>query len=111
MASSEYCGEKRTIGMPSDNDARKVMKQELLPFGNVDHPPITRSHEMPDLTHAQLSGSERHLLLHEVHRQHFDAATQTNEGNRMKVWTAPEVREQNVGLEVTSYLPADIDLI
>ena len=29
----------------------------------------------------------------------------------MKVWTAPEVREQNVGLEVTSYLPADIDLI
>lgn len=29
----------------------------------------------------------------------------------MKIWTAPEVREQNVGLEVTSYLPADIDLI
>jgi coenzyme PQQ precursor peptide PqqA len=25
--------------------------------------------------------------------------------------TAPEVREQNVGLEVTSYLPADIDLV
>lgn len=29
----------------------------------------------------------------------------------MKTWTAPAVREQNVGLEVTSYLPADIDLI
>jgi coenzyme PQQ precursor peptide PqqA len=29
----------------------------------------------------------------------------------MKIWTAPAVREQNVGLEVTSYLPADIDLI
>jgi coenzyme PQQ precursor peptide PqqA len=29
----------------------------------------------------------------------------------MKIWTAPEVREQNVGLEVTSYLPADIDII
>ncbi len=29
----------------------------------------------------------------------------------MKTWTAPSVREQNVGLEVTSYLPADIDLI
>jgi len=29
----------------------------------------------------------------------------------MKIWTAPSVREQNVGLEVTSYLPADIDLI
>ena len=29
----------------------------------------------------------------------------------MKVWTKPEVREQEVGLEVTSYLPAEIDLI
>lgn len=29
----------------------------------------------------------------------------------MKIWTAPNVGEQNVGLEVTSYLPADIDLI
>lgn len=29
----------------------------------------------------------------------------------MKTWTAPQVREQNVGLEVTSYLPADIDII
>lgn len=29
----------------------------------------------------------------------------------MKVWSTPEVREQNVGLEVTSYLPADIDLV
>ena len=29
----------------------------------------------------------------------------------MKTWTAPDVREQIVGLEVTSYLPADIDLI
>jgi len=29
----------------------------------------------------------------------------------MKTWTAPHVHEQNVGLEVTSYLPADIDLV
>ena len=29
----------------------------------------------------------------------------------MKTWTKPEVREQEVGLEVTSYLPAEIDLI
>lgn len=29
----------------------------------------------------------------------------------MKTWIAPQVREQNVGLEVTSYLPADIDLV
>ena len=32
-------------------------------------------------------------------------------GNTMKIWTKPEVREQEVGLEVTSYLPAEIDVI
>ncbi len=31
--------------------------------------------------------------------------------NVMKVWTKPAVREQEVGLEVTSYLPAEIDII
>jgi coenzyme PQQ precursor peptide PqqA len=31
--------------------------------------------------------------------------------NAMKTWTKPAVREQEVGLEVTSYLPAEIDLI
>jgi coenzyme PQQ precursor peptide PqqA len=41
----------------------------------------------------------------------FEAATKPNGGHPMKIWTAPAVREQNVGLEVTSYLPADIDLI
>ena len=29
----------------------------------------------------------------------------------MKVWTKPAVREQEVGLEVAGYLPAEIDLI
>ena len=29
----------------------------------------------------------------------------------MKFWTKPEVRETEVCLEVTSYLPAEIDLI
>ncbi len=29
----------------------------------------------------------------------------------MKVSTKPAVREQEVGLELTSYLPAEIDLI
>lgn len=28
----------------------------------------------------------------------------------MKAWSAPHVGEANVGLEVTSYLPAEIDL-
>ena len=29
----------------------------------------------------------------------------------MKIWNKPQVREQEVGLEVTSYLPAEIDVI
>ena len=29
----------------------------------------------------------------------------------MKVWMKPQVREQEVGLEVTSYLSAEIDVI
>jgi coenzyme PQQ precursor peptide PqqA len=29
----------------------------------------------------------------------------------MKIWTKPAVRETEVGLEVTSYLPAEIDMI
>ena len=29
----------------------------------------------------------------------------------MKIWSTPQVREQELGLEVTSYLPAEIDLI
>jgi coenzyme PQQ precursor peptide PqqA len=33
------------------------------------------------------------------------------EESTMKVWTKPAVREQEVGLEVTSYLPAEIDII
>jgi coenzyme PQQ precursor peptide PqqA len=32
-------------------------------------------------------------------------------GNTMKIWNKPQVREQEVGLEVTSYLPAEIDII
>ena len=28
----------------------------------------------------------------------------------MKVWSKPAVREQEVGLEVTSYMPAEIDI-
>jgi len=29
----------------------------------------------------------------------------------MKTWTAPSIKEVAVGLEVTSYLPAEIDLV
>ena len=40
-----------------------------------------------------------------------DSLSYTEEDIPMKVWTKPAVREQEVGLEVTSYLPAEIDLI
>ncbi len=33
------------------------------------------------------------------------------EEDAMKIWNKPQVREQEVGLEVTSYLPAEIDII
>jgi coenzyme PQQ precursor peptide PqqA len=33
------------------------------------------------------------------------------QGDNMRIWNAPQVREQAVGLEVTSYLPAEIDII
>jgi coenzyme PQQ precursor peptide PqqA len=29
----------------------------------------------------------------------------------MRMWMKPLVREQEVGLEVTSYLPAEIDIV
>jgi coenzyme PQQ precursor peptide PqqA len=35
----------------------------------------------------------------------------SKEEQLMKTWMKPSVREQEVGLEVTSYLPAEIDLI
>jgi coenzyme PQQ precursor peptide PqqA len=31
--------------------------------------------------------------------------------NIMRTWSKPQVREQEVGLEVTSYMPAEIDII
>jgi coenzyme PQQ precursor peptide PqqA len=33
------------------------------------------------------------------------------ENIRMKNWTKPEVREVGTAMEVTSYLPAEIDII
>jgi coenzyme PQQ precursor peptide PqqA len=45
-------------------------------------------------------------------RGHDDRVPPVNsEEEIMKVWMKPQVREQGVGLEVTSYLPAEIDVI
>ena len=32
-------------------------------------------------------------------------------GTLMKIWNKPQVSEQSVGLEVTSYMPAEVDII
>ena len=40
-----------------------------------------------------------------------NVARPLEEERAMKVWTKPAVREQEVGLEVTSYMPAEIDII
>jgi len=37
--------------------------------------------------------------------------TLQHEEEPMKIWNKPQVREQEVGLEVTSYLPAEIDIV
>lgn len=41
---------------------------------------------------------------------HQLSVSRTKENN-MKIWMKPQMREQEVGLEVTSYLPAEIDVI
>ena len=50
--------------------------------------------------------------LYQVHAKAIIVFHEFNtEEETMKVWTKPAVREQEVGLEVTSYLPAEIDII
>jgi coenzyme PQQ precursor peptide PqqA len=43
--------------------------------------------------------------------QTFFVCTFSRRKEPMKTWMKPSVREQEVGLEVTSYLPAEIDLV
>ena len=49
--------------------------------------------------------------LHSCHRPDELVVRSLEEEKTMKVWTKPAVREQEVGLEVTSYMPAEIDII
>jgi len=44
-------------------------------------------------------------------RGRLSTRTLITKESTMKVWSKPQVREQEVGLEVTSYLPAEIDII
>jgi coenzyme PQQ precursor peptide PqqA len=49
--------------------------------------------------------------LHSRHRPDELVVRSLEEERTMKVWTKPAVREQEVGLEVTSYMPAEIDIV
>jgi coenzyme PQQ precursor peptide PqqA len=46
-----------------------------------------------------------------VGKEGFSLRSPFKEETSMKIWNKPQVREQEVGLEVTSYLPAEIDVI
>jgi coenzyme PQQ precursor peptide PqqA len=63
--------------------------------------------------HAIAISVDRTRLLSNGHRHKMDRASvdRIPEEEAMKVWSKPAVREQEVGLEVTSYLPAEIDII
>ena len=63
--------------------------------------------------HAIAISVDRAQLLSNGHRHKTDSSFVDciPEEEAMKVWSKPAVREQEVGLEVTSYLPAEIDII
>jgi coenzyme PQQ precursor peptide PqqA len=64
---------------------------------------------MPDRRAGKNRLDERSLLAHvSCHPENPGASSRRN---IMKTWMKPQVREQEVGLEVTSYLPAEIDVI
>ncbi len=56
-----------------------------------------------------LSGSALYAFHHQMGGDPLEV--NSKEELIMKTWMKPSVREQEVGLEVTSYLPAEIDLI
>ena len=63
--------------------------------------------------HAIAISVDRTQLLSSGYRHKTDRASvdRIPEEEAMKVWSKPAVREQEVGLEVTSDLPAEIDII
>jgi coenzyme PQQ precursor peptide PqqA len=68
------------------------------------------------ISRAYLSGKEMQLALmqaiaYTIAIGRANGARPLEEERTMKVWTKPAVREQEVGLEVTSYMPAEIDII
>jgi coenzyme PQQ precursor peptide PqqA len=70
--------------------------------------PITNSDRIITRLRFVVIGPAAYVLVIATRKQLLVAST---EEIIMKIWTKPAVRETEVGLEVTSYLPAEIDLI
>jgi coenzyme PQQ precursor peptide PqqA len=64
---------------------------------------------MPD--HANAICSYHGVSVSNIQRRPRASPNQIAGEHIMKTWTKPAVRETEVGLEVTSYLPAEIDII
>lgn len=80
---------------------------------------LTRDEQLLPVGHGDVSGSDRKACPHmpQGRSRTIDDRRSLSEHpcnameEIMKTWTKPSVREQEVGLEVTSYLPAEIDII
>ena len=59
---------------------------------------------------ANVIGSDR-LGYPYPHREWRQSVFPKIGGTLMKIWNKPQVTEQSVGLEVTSYMPAEVDII
>jgi coenzyme PQQ precursor peptide PqqA len=70
--------------------------------------PITNSDRIITRLRFVVIGAAAYVFVIATRKQLLVAST---EEIIMKIWTKPAVRETEVGLEVTSYLPAEIDLI
>jgi coenzyme PQQ precursor peptide PqqA len=67
--------------------------------------------KMSATSHGLAICSDRASRVVSGHRSAGYKNPPANRRDIMKTWTKPAVRETEVGLEVTSYLPAEIDLI
>jgi len=80
--------------------------------GLKGHEPLIVAISFPDnqFTQMRFLFIERHCYVDVIGTGDRRFANVQQE-ETMKVWSKPAVREQEVGLEVTSYMPAEIDII
>lgn len=78
----------------------------------ADHGALARTQDNLAEKDGFVIGSDRPTHLNTLQQSDRSVAGAREHGDFvMKVWTFPTVRESQVGLEVTSYLPAEIDIL